>query len=171
LCSAIHLAHYFVLRIGGETAIGARQESFGESVLSSLQSGARNRTQVRRSLYVRADGGNQAAAEIDGAADLFLPAVFCVPGDGTSARGSFKRRSLENDSRVGLRRPSIERCGVGNAARDRRIIACYWNRRQPAYDQRRWILRVLNAVDLCRSIRGGRHLRLRFLILCQLEIP
>jgi len=85
LRSAIPVEHYFVLRIGGNNVLRTRQESFGESVLSALQSGARNRTQVRRPIYVRADGGNQAAAEVDGAADLLLPAVFCFAGDGTSS--------------------------------------------------------------------------------------
>jgi len=85
LRSAIPVEHYFVLRIRGNNVLRTRQESFGESVLSALQSGARNRTQIRRSVYVRADGGNQAAAEIDGAADLFLPAMLCFAGDGTSS--------------------------------------------------------------------------------------
>jgi len=127
LRSAIPVEHYFVLRISGNIVLKKRKESFGKSVLSSLQSGTRNGTQIRRSVYVRADGGNQAAAEIDGAADLFLPAVFSVAGYGTSSRGSSKRRRMEDDSRVGLRRPGIERRRVGNPSRDCGIVARYWN--------------------------------------------
>ena len=58
-------------------AATARQEgTFGKLVLPALQSGDRSWAQIRGRVHVRANGGNQAAAKIVGAADLFLPAVF-----------------------------------------------------------------------------------------------
>src|SRR5580704_1976200 len=58
------------------------RNDLGESLLPSLQPGAGARAEIGGDLYVRADGGDQAAAEVGFAAHLFLPAMLGVAGDG-----------------------------------------------------------------------------------------
>ena len=73
--------------------------NLAEFLLSSLQPGNRGWSEVGGGLYVCADGGNSSAAEIVGAENLFLSAVFSVVGDGASTGGSAERRGLADVAR------------------------------------------------------------------------
>lgn len=93
-----------------------RKGSFGEPLLSTLQSGNRNRTQIRRGLHVCADCRSQAAAKIRGSKNLLLPAMLGVVGHGASAGGCPQRCRLDDDSRTGRRRSCPDRSGMGRPA-------------------------------------------------------
>src|SRR5215469_346637 len=70
----------------------------GEFVLSSLQSRDRIRRKIGCGLYVLANRGNPTSAEIVGAANLFLSAVFSVACHGPATRRIVESGSVANDS-------------------------------------------------------------------------
>jgi hypothetical protein len=89
----------------------------GKFVLPALPPRDRSRAQIRRGIYVRADGRNQAAAEIFGAAHLFLPAMFSLSGHGPASRRRPESGRMEHDPRPGRRRSRTQSGGLGKSAR------------------------------------------------------
>ena len=112
---------------GGENTFlsgtGRQEGTFGEPLLSALQSRDRGRTQVGCCIHVCPDRGSETAAKISREADLFLPPVFSLSGDGASSGGRAQHCGVEDDSRTGWRRPGPEPGGLGEPARNCRLTS------------------------------------------------
>src|SRR5208283_3134127 len=95
-------------------------------------------------LYVRADRGHTAAAKIGGPADLFLPAVLGLAGDGASTGRCAQHCGVEHDPRPGWLRSRADRCGLGEPAGSCGLASGHRNRWRLASSGRWRLLRVLN---------------------------
>lgn len=128
-------------------ATGCQEGTLGKLALSSLQSGARGGTQIGCGIYVRPDRGSTTTAKIGGAADLFLPAVFGVAGDGTSTRRRPQHGCVEHDPRPGRLGSGADRGSMGNPARNCWLAAGYRDRRRCSSSVSGSVLRVLMGLD------------------------
>jgi hypothetical protein len=130
-----------------------RERDFGQLILSSLQSGARGRTEIGRRIFVRADGGSAAAPEILSTANLFLSAMLGLAGHGSGAGGRAESRCLADDPRYSRGRSGTHGSRVGKLARDRRRSA-------PGDRHRRYraslahgiLLRILSRSAICAPL-------------------
>jgi hypothetical protein len=120
-----------------------QEGALGTLALSALQSRTDDGTQIRCRLYVHADRRNQAAAKIDGAADLFLSAMLGVFGHGPCTRRRAQSCRLADDSRVSGGRSRAGRGCVGKPARNSRPASSHRNRWRLSALGQRWILRIL----------------------------
>jgi hypothetical protein len=96
-------------------------------------------------VYMFADRRNTTAPEIGGPADMFLPSVLGLPGDGPSSGGRSQHRGVEYDPRSRRLGSGAQPRGMGKLARHCRLAACYGNRWWQSSSTNRRILRVLIA--------------------------
>ena len=100
----------------GQLLIRSQEGSRATYFLFTLQAGDRGGAQVGGGVYVCADGGSEAAAEVGGAADLFLSAVRGVAGHGDAAGGRAQPGGVGHDPRHCQRGAFAELRGVGEFA-------------------------------------------------------